>query len=123
MRIWRAAATLAACGALALTAAGCSSDDDSFTGQWDAADDSGASLTLEEDGTLSGTDGCNRLTGSWEADGDEVTFGKMASTMKACPDMDLWLAQAASATISADDELLVSDSDDQRVGVLQRADE
>lgn len=111
----------AACGALALALTGCASGEDAAVGTWEAGDDTGASLTLEEDGTLSGTDGCNRLTGSWEADGDEVSFGKMASTMKACPDMDPWLAQAVTGTVSSD-EMVVSDDDGDTLGTLQRSD-
>jgi heat shock protein HslJ len=35
---------------------------------------------------VSGSGGCNRLMGSYELKGDELTFGRMASTMMACPD-------------------------------------
>jgi putative lipoprotein len=33
----------------------------------------------------SGSGGCNRLTGSFEREGDRLTFGKMAGTLMACP--------------------------------------
>jgi copper homeostasis protein (lipoprotein) len=33
-----------------------------------------------------GSGGCNRLTGSNEVNGDQLTFGQMAGTMMACPD-------------------------------------
>jgi|SRR5882672_1909640 len=36
------------------------------------------------DRRVSGSGGCNSLTGSYERDGDRVTFGRMASTMMAC---------------------------------------
>ena len=35
-------------------------------------------------GRVSGSDGCNRLTGSYQLDGDRVTFGQMAGTQMAC---------------------------------------
>lgn len=35
---------------------------------------------------VSGSGGCNRLTGSYELKGDELKFGRMASTMMACPE-------------------------------------
>ena len=35
---------------------------------------------------VSGSGGCNRFTGSYELHGDQLTFGKMASTMMACPE-------------------------------------
>lgn len=33
---------------------------------------------------VSGSGGCNHLTGSYELDGDRLTFGPMARTMMAC---------------------------------------
>src|SRR5262245_36069262 len=35
-------------------------------------------------GRVSGSDGCNRLTGSYQLNGDRVTFGQMAGTQMAC---------------------------------------
>jgi copper homeostasis protein (lipoprotein) len=35
---------------------------------------------------VSGSGGCNRLMGSYELKGDELKFGRMASTMMACPE-------------------------------------
>lgn len=35
-------------------------------------------------GRVSGSDGCNRLTGSYQLRGDDVTFGQMAGTQMAC---------------------------------------
>jgi heat shock protein HslJ len=35
---------------------------------------------------VSGSGGCNSLTGSYEVKGDELTFSQMASTMMACPE-------------------------------------
>jgi copper homeostasis protein (lipoprotein) len=34
---------------------------------------------------LSGSGGCNRLTGSFELEGDKLRLGRMAGTMMACP--------------------------------------
>ncbi len=34
----------------------------------------------------SGSGGCNRLMGSYELNGDKLTFGQMAGTMMACPE-------------------------------------
>ena len=41
------------------------------------------SLRLE-DGTASGTGGCNRYSGSYTLDGESLTFGPAASTLMAC---------------------------------------
>jgi putative lipoprotein len=35
---------------------------------------------------VSGSGGCNRLTGNYEVKGDQLTFSQMASTMMACPE-------------------------------------
>ena len=37
-------------------------------------------------GRLSGSGGCNRITGSYQLDGDRLTFGPIASTRMACPE-------------------------------------
>src|SRR5262245_11766145 len=37
-------------------------------------------------GRVSGSDGCNRVTGSYQLDGDRVTFSQMAATQMACVD-------------------------------------
>ena len=60
-------------------------------------------LELAEDGGLTGSDGCNQLTGSWEVDGTEVDFGDLAATMMACEDVDTWLSGAESATVDGDE--------------------
>lgn len=39
-----------------------------------------------EDGSVSGSDGCNRVTGSYTLDGDAIEFGELAGTMMACPE-------------------------------------
>lgn len=43
-----------------------------------------AHLVFESGGRVSGSDGCNRVTGTYELTGDRVTFGRMAGTMRAC---------------------------------------
>ncbi len=35
---------------------------------------------------LTGSDGCNRLTGNYDLKGDALTFGQFAVTQMACPD-------------------------------------
>ncbi|HEY0274822.1 MAG TPA: YbaY family lipoprotein [Paenirhodobacter sp.] len=42
-------------------------------------------LALGADGAVSGSGGCNRLTGKATIDGDKISFGPIASTMMACP--------------------------------------
>jgi heat shock protein HslJ len=41
-------------------------------------------LRLESGGRVSGSDGCNRIAGSFTVRGDNVTFGQMLGTLMAC---------------------------------------
>jgi len=38
-----------------------------------------------EEERLAGSDGCNRLVGGYSVEGDDISFGQIASTMMACP--------------------------------------
>ncbi|GGI40598.1 hypothetical protein GCM10010988_29880 [Cnuibacter physcomitrellae] len=53
-------------------------------GTWAGTGDKPASLTLAEDGSLDGTDGCNRTTGHYTLDGSQVSFDLDPTTLKAC---------------------------------------
>jgi len=46
----------------------------------------GTTLTADfgKDGTLSGNAGCNTYSGAYKVNGDQITIGPLASTMKAC---------------------------------------
>lgn len=41
-------------------------------------------LRVEQNGSVSGSAGCNRYMGQATIDGDKITFGKLGSTMMAC---------------------------------------
>ncbi len=58
-----------------------------MTGESFAAgtDLSRARITLHADGKVSGSTGCNRLMGGFEISGERLTFGRIASTRRACP--------------------------------------
>jgi copper homeostasis protein (lipoprotein) len=45
-----------------------------------------AHLLFHAEGKLGGSDGCNRILGSYELEGDRIRFGKLGSTLMACPD-------------------------------------
>jgi heat shock protein HslJ len=45
-----------------------------------------AHLQFQAGGRVSGSDGCNRLTGTYQRSGDRLTFGQMAGTQMACVD-------------------------------------
>jgi heat shock protein HslJ len=76
-------------------------------------------LSLEEDGTFVGSDGCNSLGGTWmSSDDEQVVFGEISSTEIACPGIDTWLSQLASAEVQAD-VMTVRSMDDTVIGRLE----
>ncbi|WP_082573774.1 META domain-containing protein [Cellulomonas sp. Root137] len=112
-------ALLAGCASSAGSGSELSTED--VTGEWvESGSEPRVYLELAEDGALSGSDGCNQLTGSWEVDGSEVDFGELGATMMACEDVDTWLSGAESATVSGD-ELTVLGADDTEIGTLERS--
>jgi putative lipoprotein len=74
---------------------------------------------------VSGSGGCNRLTGSFDAIGRELRFGPLATTLMACPEPVMqreaaFLAALAKTTgVELEDDRLVLLGDD---GVLARLD-
>ena len=51
-----------------------------------AVADAEAELTFNEDGTVTGNSGCNGFGGSYTAEGNQVTFSEIVSTLMACED-------------------------------------
>ena len=43
---------------------------------------------------MRGWGGCNRLTGGYTLQGDRLSFGHIATTLMACPDMERQFLQA-----------------------------
>ena len=54
-----------------------------------------AGLTFNEDGTITGTSGCNGLGGDYTVEGDQITFGEFVSTLMACDDPIMAQEEAA----------------------------
>lgn len=88
-------------------------------GTWGSTEEGQPSLVLEKDGSLHGSDGCNRLMGSYEVDGDDLVFGPLASTMMFCQGVDTWLGQAVGARY-ANNSLEILDPQGRRIGMLER---
>ena len=64
----------------------------------------GQEATMEFDPageTVSGSGGCNRYAGSYEVAGASLTFGRIRSTMMACPDGRMDLEQAFLRNLEA----------------------
>lgn len=79
-----------------LVLSACSAGEKSLVGRWTltaygraaspipAVADSQASIDFKADGTLSGTSGCNGFGGDYKADGKQITFTGLVSTLMAC---------------------------------------
>ncbi|GGI45132.1 META domain-containing protein [Agromyces flavus] len=93
------------------------------TGTWgDSSGTDSPFLTLEDGGDLSGSDGCNSLSGTWSVDeADQVVFENVASTQKACEGVDDWMSQLSVAEVSGD-TMTVLGTDGAQIGQLERAD-
>lgn len=119
---------MAAIGLLALSLASCGSSDGNgptagapdLIGTWGSAGEGQPQLDLSSDGSFSGTDGCNRLMGSWEADGADIDFAQTASTRMFCEGVDTWLSDLATATVTAD-VMTVFDDSGAQIGTLNRS--
>ena len=94
---------------LALSACASGSNSPSLIGSWKltaygpadspvpAVEDAGASLTFNDDGTLTGNGGCNGLGGEYKVNGDQIEFGPIMSTLMACVD-DARMTQEGTVT-------------------------
>ncbi|HJS19970.1 MAG TPA: META domain-containing protein [Anaerolineales bacterium] len=117
---------------LLLTA--CAPQENSLTGSWEliaygpqgsatpAVTDSEAGLTFSEDGTMTGNSGCNSLGGTYEVEGDQITFSTITSTLMACDEARVeqegavhtvlnstatYSVEASTLTLTNDDVVLV----------------
>ncbi|MCP2032897.1 heat shock protein HslJ [Okibacterium sp. HSC-33S16] len=94
-----------------------------LVGTWGSTAEHHPNLTFDEEGGVTGTDGCNRLVGSWTLDGDSVTLSDVVTTLMACEDVDTWLSGVSSAQLADDDdELQIFDAEQNEIGTLERAD-
>lgn len=126
MRLSKAPVLIGAGAAMVFALAGCAggSSGDAVIGTWGegtaAAD---PHLVFSDDGRVSGSDGCNSLSGSWKADGEAIIVSDVASTLMACSDVDTWLSGIAQATLSeGDDQLTILDESGTEIGSLDRDD-
>jgi heat shock protein HslJ len=76
-------------------------------------------LSLAEDGTFLGSDGCNSIGGTWtSADEEQLIFDLVSSTEIACEGIDTWFSRLATAEVRAD-VMTVHSADDTVVGRLE----
>ncbi|GAA1765294.1 META domain-containing protein [Agromyces humatus] len=114
-------ATAAIGAALVLT--GCAGDDgplerSTVATTWGSEDEGQPHLTFAENGSVSGSDGCNRLAGNWTLTEGTITTDSLATTLMACDGVDTWLSGFATAVIDGD-RLIVSGIDGEQIGELR----
>lgn len=100
------------------------SDDAAATdpvGKWSSPEAGDPFLEFAEDGSLKGSDGCNAISTSWNAEDGKITIDSFMSTQKACAGVDTWLSKASSATIEGD-VMKVEDSNGKVIGGLEKED-
>ncbi|MDN6417308.1 META domain-containing protein [Corynebacterium casei] len=92
---------------------------ESVVGTWGSAAPGQPQLQIAEDGSVTGTDGCNRLAGKWALENEVVIFQQMISTMMYCEGVGTWLSGAASARVHGN-ALHVYDRAGLEIGTLER---
>lgn len=108
-------------GALVLTACGPGTGSSQAVGTWgDPGAENAAYLSLSSDGGLTGSDGCNQLTGTWKINDNDISFEDVASTRMACPDGQAVLEGLDSARVSGD-TMTVYAQDDAQIATLERS--
>jgi heat shock protein HslJ len=75
--------------------------------------------SFDQAGFITGSDGCNRLTGQWFLVKGELTFNQLGGTTVACEDIDTWLSKAAGASIDGD-VMTIKDAKGATLGTLDR---
>jgi heat shock protein HslJ len=93
---------------------------DSVVGTWGDTAANQPHLVLSDDGTVTGTDGCNGIATSFAVDGTSIEFESFMSTFKACSGVDTWLSAIHTAVVDGD-EMIVSNAKGERIGTLARA--
>ncbi|WES65990.1 META domain-containing protein [Microbacter sp. GSS18] len=94
---------------------------DDPVGQWGEISERSAYLTILEDGTVAGSDGCNGFGGTWYLTGGVVEFSDMITTLMMCPPRHTDLRGPAVTGIAKGDLLYVLDADGHVSGILPRA--
>ncbi|MGO1544946.1 MAG: META domain-containing protein [Gulosibacter sp.] len=110
-----AVALLAACSG----ASGPVTETPSPIGLWgsEATEEPNLSFTS---GEVAGTDGCNRLSGTWEYDPNgRIKFGPIAATQMYCENVNTWLIHLDSAVIEHDN-LHIFNAQGIEIGTLER---
>lgn len=93
----------------------------SIYGRWvSVKPGSGAFLSLADDGSLTGSDGANRISTTWTSDDTGAIIESFLTTQRATQGMERWVGR--TRRVEADgDHLNVFDQAGNHLGVLTRA--
>lgn len=101
--------------------AACTTEAPSLTGTWKlvsygpsdsmtaAVPDADASLTFGNDGTVTGSGGCNSLGGTYEVSDQTISFNDISSTLMACEDARMAQEGAVTQVLSGTAQFEIKD--------------
>lgn len=89
-------------------------------GEWGTDATGEPHLAFTDDGTVTGSDGCNGISSTYTVADDRVELAAFASTMKACQGVDDWLRGVRAVQIDGG-SLVVLDATGTQIGELSRA--
>ncbi|MGA7206266.1 MAG: META domain-containing protein [Specibacter sp.] len=78
-----------------------------------------AEQTGDQAGYVTGSDGCNRISGQWMYAAGELTFPQLGSTQIGCKDVNTWLSKAKGAKLDGN-VLTITDATGAPIGTLKR---
>jgi len=93
---------------------------DAVLGTWGDTAATKPHLVFSSDGEVKGSDGCNGISTTFAVDGSTAVLEQFVSTLKGCFGVDPWLSKVHSVEVDGD-QLLVSNSQGERIGTLERA--
>ncbi|SJN16424.1 hypothetical protein FM104_00885 [Microbacterium esteraromaticum] len=94
---------------------------DDPVGQWGEVGERSAFLTVLDDGTVAGSDGCNGMSGAWSVSDGRVVFSDMITSLMMCSGLESELQGSVVAAVASGDTLYVLDENGGLSGVLSRA--
>ena len=98
-----------------------SSPTDDPVGQWGEIEEHAAFLTISEDGTVTGSDGCNGTSGTWSITDGRIVFSDMITSLMMCPNLETAMQGPVVTAVAHGDTIYVLDEHDKVTGMLTRA--
>lgn len=96
--------------------------EEQLIGDWVSDEAGDPHLEFSDDGTVSGSDGCNGIGGEFSVENEVVSVKLGASTLKACQGVDDWLRGVTTVAVDGDTMQVMNENGDE-IGQLQRSGE